>query len=203
METENTINDLRVDSFSCYLKPIEGVMFDASERLTRSYSNNRGALRKSSSGKRWFHGPCSNKKAVYVQQSVNKEDQFAFPILINKEKIQELPRMSIEVLGSGTINKCDITKTLLRKMSFLSWDAIPMSEESVVFDDVASDASSDLFEIENVSTTEWEPAESRCVSVKSHKKRDNGLLGCNSFKSVKVVEPVVYRTSHKSNTRDI
>ncbi|KAI3777546.1 hypothetical protein L1987_47346 [Smallanthus sonchifolius] len=174
MGTENNINDLRVASFSCYLKPIEGVvnMFDAGEKFTDmtvldlhrvkpgSYSNNQRALlhRKSSSGKRWFRGcagPCSTKKAVYVQQSIKKGDQFTFPVMINP---------TIEVFGSGTINKGDISKNLVRKMSILTWDAIPKSKESVFCDDMVSDASSDLFEIENISRTGWQPSESSCLS---------------------------------------
>ncbi|XP_022018942.1 protein PHYTOCHROME KINASE SUBSTRATE 3-like [Helianthus annuus] len=185
MATENNIiNDLRVASFSCYLKPIEDVvnMFDANERFsnmakpsiftartpsigsqTRCYSNNREETllnQKSSSGKRWFHGckaPCSTKKAVYVQQSIKKGDQFTFPVMIN-------PTMEIEVFGSGTLTKGDIAKTLVKKMSTLTWDAIPKSKESVVCDDMASEASSDLFEIDNLSRTEWQPSESRFMS---------------------------------------
>ncbi|KAK9066539.1 hypothetical protein SSX86_013862 [Deinandra increscens subsp. villosa] len=285
MGTENNpiSNDLRVASFSCYLKPVEGVinMFDAnlekfSDRAvldlhkvkpsiftartpsiaseTSSWSNNQGALlqRKSPVGKRWFHGctgPCSTRKAVYVQQSIKKEDPFAFPVMnrvptTNERSVEELPRVSIEVFGSGTINKSDIARNLVRKMSILTWDAIPnRKEESVVCDDMASEASSDLFEIENISrTTGWQPSESSCMSPstqyapseasiewsvvtasaaefstgyderhntrakskskievpkRSQRKADNGLLGCKSFKSVKVVEPVC-RTNDKS-----
>nr|GEV54738.1 protein phytochrome kinase substrate 3-like [Tanacetum cinerariifolium] len=192
-------NDLRVGSFSCYHKPIEGVidMFDASDqkfsdmtvldlhRLKPSmftartpstaseasgWSNNQWALLQQStpsrpklSGRafrmRWFNtctGPCSTKKDVYVHQSVKNGDQFAFPVL-NEEKVEERPRLSIEVFGSGNINKSDIAKNLVRKMSILTWDAIPKSKESVICDDMASEASSDLFEIENITKTEWQP----------------------------------------------
>ncbi|KAJ0536385.1 putative protein PHYTOCHROME KINASE SUBSTRATE [Helianthus annuus] len=210
MGTENNLTDLRVASFSCYLKPIEGVanMFDhhpshenfkdmsvmdlhrvkpsiftartpsiASE--ASSWNNSQGALlqRKppSSGGKRWFYGctgPCYTRKSVYVQQSIKKGDQFAFPVInptmdilsSKKENVEELPRMSIEVFGSGTINNGDIAKNLVRKMSILTWDAIPKSKESVICDDMASEASSDLFEIENISRSGWQPSESSCMS---------------------------------------
>lgn len=290
MGTENNLNDLRVASFSCYLKPIEDVvnMFDSGDHKfsdmkvldlhtlkpnmftartpsiaseTSSFSNNQGALlqRKPSgraSSKSWFHGPCSTRKSVYVHKSIKQGDHFAFPvlnpaleILKKEEKVEELPRMSIEVFGSNTIiNKGDIAKNLVRKMSILTWDAIPKSKETVICDDMASEASSDLFEIENISKTGWQPTESSYAmspttqyapseasiewsvvtasaaefsstfpgydekhtvyntrsskpkteqGKKPQKTRTNGLLGCKSIKSVKVAEPVTYRSIDK------
>lgn len=197
MGTENNLNDLRVASFSCYLKPAEGVvnMFDHNDHNfnnqvkpsiftartpsisseASSWSNNQTALlqRKPlpTGGKRWLYGcagPCSTRKSVGVQQSTKKQDQFAFPTmeLLTKaeQKVNELPRLSIEVFGSENVNKGDIAKNLVRKMSILTWDAIPKSKESVVCDDMASEASSDLFEIENISRTGWQPSESSCMS---------------------------------------
>nr|XP_043615557.1 protein PHYTOCHROME KINASE SUBSTRATE 3-like [Erigeron canadensis] len=289
MGTETNPNDLRVASFSYYLKPIEGVTnkLDASEKFNNmavldfqqlkpsmftartpsisseasSFSNNQGALlQRKTSGKRWFYGcagPCSTRKSVYVHQSVKKGDPFAFPVLnpaleilttnIQDEKIEELPRMSLEVFGSKNLNKGDIAKNLVRKMSILTWDAIPKSKESVICDDMASEASSDLFEIENISRAGWQPSESSAMSPstqyapseasiewsvvtasaaefssvysgydekhtayntksktkttepvkKPHKILANGLLGCKSYNSVKVAEPV-YRPVDKS-----
>ncbi|MFS7999736.1 putative protein PHYTOCHROME KINASE SUBSTRATE [Helianthus anomalus] len=49
-------------------------------------------------------------------------------------------------------------------MSTLTCDAIPKSKESVVCDDMASEASSDLFVIDNLSRTGWQPSESRFMS---------------------------------------
>ncbi|KAL7604966.1 hypothetical protein Lser_V15G18365 [Lactuca serriola] len=212
MGTQDNLQDLRVASFSCYLKPIEGVvnMFDTEEKFSdmavldlhrlnpniftartpsiaseaSSWSNNQTALLQRSTsqgklngrafGKRWFHGPCSTRKAVYVQQSIKQGDQFAFPVLNpsmeifrpeqKQEKLDELPRMSLEVFGSGTIiNKGDIARNLVRKMSILTWDAIPKSKENVICDDMASEASSDLFEIENLSKSGWQPSDHSCV----------------------------------------
>ncbi|XP_071731592.1 protein PHYTOCHROME KINASE SUBSTRATE 3-like [Rutidosis leptorrhynchoides] len=198
METENNPNELRAASFSCYLKPAEGVanMFDTSEKfpdmslfdphklkpsmftprtpsMSSTFSSNQGALlqpKPSSKAfvKRWFHGfvaTCSTRNDVCVQQSVEQRDQFAFPVLTNdKQKVEDLPRVSIEVFGSGTLTKGDIARNLVRKMSILTWDAIPKSKESVICDDVASEASSDLFEIENISRTEWKDYESSVMS---------------------------------------
>ncbi|XVF54297.1 hypothetical protein PTKIN_Ptkin05aG0169700 [Pterospermum kingtungense] len=94
----------------------------------------------------------------------NKEVYFGPPVL--KPGLQTMtvntqlddPRKSLEVFGSTAMKKGDITKNLERKLSMLSWDAIPnaptissISRSSQVGDDIESDASSDLFEIDNIS----------------------------------------------------
>lgn len=104
----------------------------------------------------------------------NREEYFAFPIsnsgvqnLIAKSQLEEEktkeedPRISLEVFGSHMMKKGDIAMNLQRKMSMLTWDAIPKSqnlsntsETGGVNEDVESDASSDLFEIENLSGAE-------------------------------------------------
>ncbi|KAL4633698.1 hypothetical protein ACB092_04G141400 [Castanea dentata] len=73
--------------------------------------------------------------------------------------IREEPRMSLEVFGSHMIQKDDIAMNLERKLSMLTWDAIPkvqdFSTSSVtggVHEDLGSDSSSDLFEIESLSS---------------------------------------------------
>ncbi|GMY15640.1 protein PHYTOCHROME KINASE SUBSTRATE 3-like [Fagus crenata] len=104
----------------------------------------------------------------------SREKDFAFPILscevqnltaksqleVEKTKGEE-PRISLEVFGSHMIKKGDIAMNLERKVSMLTWDAIPkvqdFSTSSVtggVDEDMGSDSSSDLFEIENLSCTE-------------------------------------------------
>lgn len=219
MGTQDNLNDLRVASFSCYLKPLDRVVnvYDGGDhkfstdmavldmhRLkpsmfvartpsitseTSSLSNSQGALLQRNTsqvkpsgrafGMRFFNactGPCSTRKDVYVHQSIKQGDQFAFPILNNpaieiltakkeeEKALEELPRMSLEVFGSGTISKGDIAKNLVRKMSILTWDAIPKSKESLICDDMASEASSDLFEIENISRSGWQPSDqSSCI----------------------------------------
>ncbi|XP_057479361.1 protein PHYTOCHROME KINASE SUBSTRATE 3-like [Actinidia eriantha] len=98
----------------------------------------------------------------------NGKEHFAFPVLgkenlmarkrLEEHKIEEVPRYSIEVFGSNTNSKkSDIATNLERKLSMLTWDAIPKSQTlpsnlgsstSGPCDDIQSDASSDLFEIE-------------------------------------------------------
>ncbi|XP_073148199.1 protein PHYTOCHROME KINASE SUBSTRATE 3-like [Henckelia pumila] len=85
-------------------------------------------------------------------------------IKIEEEKLEEA-RNSIEVFGSSISSKGDIATNLERKLSMLTWDAIPegkshqnsipaastIGTSTIICDDMASDASSDLFEIENIS----------------------------------------------------
>lgn len=76
-----------------------------------------------------------------------------------KEKIEEEElRKSLEVFGSQMLNKEVIEMNLERKVCMLTWDAIPKtpnlptsSVRSQLCEDIESDASSDLFEIENIS----------------------------------------------------
>lgn len=110
------------------------------------------------------------------QQGQKRTEPFAFPILcsdtqslssssrkkkMEEEKIEVL-RKSLDVFGSETMKRGDIATNLERKLSMLTWDAIipkPSSHPppttttntTTVCDDMASDASSDLFEIDNIS----------------------------------------------------
>ncbi|KAK1407300.1 hypothetical protein QVD17_38914 [Tagetes erecta] len=201
MENEAKFNstDVRVASFSCYLKPRENKQ--SSKKFSHIFR--RASL-------------CLTTKAV---------DPFAFPDLTAKQKkFEEKSRTSFEVFHSETINKGDIMKNLARKMSFLTWDAIPKASHelvSITYDDVASDASSDLFEIEIFSRTgsfsefssgysdydEKKTVHTTTISQtpvknktgtrrKPQKTTAAGLLGCRSQQSVKVAEPV-YKTTNK------
>ncbi|KAK9278410.1 hypothetical protein L1049_027975 [Liquidambar formosana] len=98
-----------------------------------------------------------------------REENFAFPILNSglpnstvlgqlEEVKAEDARISLEVFGSHTMKRGDIAVNLERKLSVLTWDAIPKaqtlpttSRSSGMCEDMESDASSDLFEIENIS----------------------------------------------------
>ncbi|KAG6683431.1 protein PHYTOCHROME KINASE SUBSTRATE 3-like [Carya illinoinensis] len=104
----------------------------------------------------------------------NRGKYFSFPISsagvqnstaklqLKVDKIKdEEPRISLEVFGSHIMNKSDIAMNLERKLSILTWDAIPKSKKlsitsgtEGVHEDMGSDASSDLFEIENLSGSE-------------------------------------------------
>ncbi|XP_055830500.1 protein PHYTOCHROME KINASE SUBSTRATE 3-like [Solanum dulcamara] len=130
-------------------------------------------------------GPCSGKKAVCVDKSsepglsqtgskpsaghfalssgtasVDEKLRVVKKHLNDQDQTIEEQRKSIEVFGSGKMRKGDIAVNLERKLSMLSWDAIPKAQNlptttigsSTVCDDMASDASSDLFEIENISS---------------------------------------------------
>ncbi|KAJ9677399.1 hypothetical protein PVL29_022400 [Vitis rotundifolia] len=99
-----------------------------------------------------------------------REEYFGYPIinsglesltvkgeLVNK-RAEEEGRKSLEVFGSHMLKKGDVATNLERKLSVLTWDAIPKvqtvpttSEGTGMYEDNESDASSDLFEIENLS----------------------------------------------------
>lgn len=105
-------------------------------------------------------------------QTSHKEEHFAFTNLNSsaqksaaksqlgekKTKEEEEPRKSLEVFGSHMMKGDIVAINLERRLSMLSWDAIPkapsLSNASVtgpvINEDVESDASSDLFEIENL-----------------------------------------------------
>ncbi|XP_012080254.1 protein PHYTOCHROME KINASE SUBSTRATE 3 [Jatropha curcas] len=116
-----------------------------------------------------FHSPVFEKMSIGSNTS---EDYYVLPTVnsgvqnlkVKKEKqkkpVQEDPRKSLDVFGSHMLNKEDIATNLERKLSVLTWDAIPFpkgqnlpnpSASSQRYEDPESDASSDLFEIENIS----------------------------------------------------
>ncbi|CAK9158675.1 unnamed protein product [Ilex paraguariensis] len=149
------------------------------------------------------NGRCSDKKDVYIsvehgilhgrkqsQPGLKTGEQLAFPIRSpvmenstvknqfkedQNDEEEEDQRRSIEVFGSDTRTKRDIASNLERKLSVLTWDAIPKAQNlpttsfgsTTVCDDMASDASSDLFEIENISGTTVYPLLTRQASDRS------------------------------------
>lgn len=100
-----------------------------------------------------------------------KQDHFAFANFAAKEEKkakqkeeeeEEEPRKSLEVFGSQMMKGGDIVAlNLERRLSMLSWDAIPKAQSlsitsgnsEMIDEDTESDASSDLFEIENLPGT--------------------------------------------------
>ncbi|OWM70066.1 protein PHYTOCHROME KINASE SUBSTRATE 3-like [Punica granatum] len=86
-------------------------------------------------------------------------EPFAFPLLINAPKAVEEPRISLEVFGSHAKKRADnvVAMNLERKLSMLTWDAIPKAKihksPTKMEEDMGSEASSELFEIENISGT--------------------------------------------------
>ena len=102
----------------------------------------------------------------FDQMSVGSNREVYFGPPVQKPGLQNMtvktqlddPRKSLEVFGSTAMKKGDIAKNLERKLSMLTWDAIPnaptissISRSSQEGDDIESDASSDLFEIDNIS----------------------------------------------------
>lgn len=129
-------------------------------------------------------GPCLDKKAVYVNEGIGlgisqpgSKHGVMSPFALSSDPCRtevqthwndhnqsiEEQRKSLEVFGSGKMGKGDIAVNLERKLSMLTWDAIPKAQNlptttngsSTACDDMASDASSDLFEIENISSSEY------------------------------------------------
>ncbi|KAL8141930.1 hypothetical protein V2J09_014962 [Rumex salicifolius] len=75
-----------------------------------------------------------------------------FAVLPNTQEEEDHPRKSIEVFGLHNKPDDDMSLVMEKKLSMLSWDAIPIqnsrrSSASCRYDDMDSDASSDLFDI--------------------------------------------------------
>ncbi|CAN0901647.1 Protein PHYTOCHROME KINASE SUBSTRATE 1 [Linum grandiflorum] len=105
------------------------------------------------------HNAAKWEAARKVQSSSSR---FQNPNGIQRKKapLVEEGRKSLEVFGSQSMKKEDnISVDLQRKLSVLTWDAIPnptqqankLTKPDNSLDEVASDASSDLFEIETAS----------------------------------------------------
>lgn len=113
-----------------------------------------------------IHSRSFNKTSM----GINRQDYYGYlsiksglgSLTVNGEladkKTEEDGRKSLEVFGSHLQNKGDVATNLERKLSVLTWDAIPKvqtvpaaSEGTGMYEDNESDASSDLFEIENLS----------------------------------------------------
>lgn len=158
-------------------------------------------------------GPCLDKEAVIMKENKRgdaqimatgaskRSDHFAFPVLndsksaknatIKKppledhEKEVEAQRKSLEVFGSSRRRNGDIAVNLARKLSMLTWDAIPKSANATsttvgsttICDDMTSDASSDLFEIEDISGTAYSVLSTMEEAAQHH---GNVSAGCMS-----------------------
>jgi len=113
-----------------------------------------------------FHSPSfkrtsvgSKRREYFVLPCVNSGVQ-SLNLKGGEQKIiEDDPRISLEVFGSHLLKKEDIALNLERKLSVLTWDAIPKSpnlpptstSSGQMYEDIESDGSSDLFEIENLS----------------------------------------------------
>lgn len=137
----------------------------------------------------------------------DRTEGFEFPILNTAEPLEEQPRNSLDVFGLDVEARGgdEVALNLERKLSMLTWDAIPKARsfpplprfDAARMDDADSCASSDLFEIESISAICRDgiprPPRTGAPSEKEIQKRSGSsrlsLLGCKSQKSVNVVEP--------------
>ncbi|KAK4774337.1 hypothetical protein SAY86_009272 [Trapa natans] len=166
---------------------------------------------------------CSDAKSVQVGKgsaqikgSIGGESEF--PALKMEELVEARPRKSLDVFGSGSKDvegRDVVAMNLRRKLSMLTWDAIPEAENRTLSgnpyvpsridsattraEDMDSCASSDLFEIDSISAACRDGGGSRAAQseappekVQSETRRRPGLggfslSGCKSQKSVSVV----------------
>ncbi|XP_019153219.1 PREDICTED: protein PHYTOCHROME KINASE SUBSTRATE 3-like [Ipomoea nil] len=139
-------------------------------------------IRRSFFGRFGCQGRCLDKKAVVIddhhgskqtaaedsqKHSAGNTSKREEHPATTKPPMEEEPvdeqRKSLEVFGAHKTRKGDVAVNLERKLSVLTWDAIPNSPQlhapttaaattsNTICDDMTSDASSDLFEIENIS----------------------------------------------------
>jgi hypothetical protein len=164
-------------------KKVNGKIHFSGFICSRSCSDKKGINIRNNIEHGRIHGKEVRRKAIdhapSFERSNRSEKSFQVPIsssrvqnLTAKSKMEEEkttkeeePRKSREVFGShdAMINKGGIAMNLERKLSVLTWDAIPKSQNLSTTsgtgcgeheEDMGSDASSDLFEIENLSSSE-------------------------------------------------
>lgn len=157
----------------------EASSFNSQSALLQNLQTSKSQTKqKKMTGRRFLssfgcQGPCLDKKAVSVDETIGhgKVSKLALSsgpsmrdklsIVKNQDPSIEEQRKSLEVFGSDKMRKGEIAGNLERKLSMLTWDAIPKVQDipittigsGTVGDDMASDASSDLFEIENISSS--------------------------------------------------
>ncbi|CAN4100421.1 unnamed protein product [Withania somnifera] len=144
----------------------EASSFNSQSALLQNLPRNRyQANQKKMRGRGFFasfgcQGPCLGKKqSISGTAAVDEKLRVVKKDMEDQNLTIEEQRKSLEVFGSGKMRKGDIAMNLERKLSMLTWDAIPKAQNlptttigsSTVCDDMASDASSDLFEIDNIS----------------------------------------------------
>uniref|UniRef100_A0A2P2J098 Uncharacterized protein MANES_06G093600 n=1 Tax=Rhizophora mucronata TaxID=61149 RepID=A0A2P2J098_RHIMU len=120
----------------------------------------------------------SNRADYFLLPNVNSGVQSLTLVREEQKTKEDDPRESLEVFGSHKLKKEDIARNLERKLSVLTWDAIPKARNlptasitSQVYEDAESDASSDLFEIESIS---------RILDPVFAKQKSDGLSACMS-----------------------
>ncbi|KAI3429930.1 uncharacterized protein J3R85_008418 [Psidium guajava] len=181
--------ECHLDPYSSRLKTMSGtpslsseISWNSQTSLLKTFQRTPSQGKQNSScGRSFFAGlsckkSCSDRKSIYVSRNKLAVERQMREI---RTKVEEEPRISLEVFGSSAKKKGDaVAMNLERKLSILTWDAIPKaqsfptsSQRSEANDDMQSEASSDLFEIENLSaTSSVPPLFSRQVS--------DGFSGC-------------------------
>ncbi|KAM7266889.1 hypothetical protein ACFE04_009055 [Oxalis oulophora] len=110
--------------------------------------------------------PCPSFDTMSIGTSTDASSYISMaitsPRVPNKRELAKVEeaRSSLEVFGSKDLKRGDIAKNLERKLSMLTWDAIPNAPNicastvsSLMYEEEAADSegSSDLFEIEKLS----------------------------------------------------
>ncbi|CAH8357207.1 unnamed protein product [Eruca vesicaria subsp. sativa] len=136
---------------------------DNKQRKTNDVSISFGGFR--------CNGPCSGVKTINTDKKISGKgrnydrDFVAYDARKNMDKARSIIPIPIQ--------RSDIAMNLERKLSMLTWDAIPnhknnihnngnnssMSNKTQEDQETTSEASSDLFEIENITSSVYEPSE--------------------------------------------
>ncbi|XP_010538068.1 PREDICTED: protein PHYTOCHROME KINASE SUBSTRATE 3 [Tarenaya hassleriana] len=169
----------------------------AKQRKTNETSISFGGFR--------CNGPCSGGKSVNTDRKITAHTRKSHhgSVTCDARKRIDLARLRFEAQkanGHGqkpedffpvTVKKADIAMNLERKLSMLTWDAIPnapnylaasknntsSSISSKTQEDTASDTSSDLFEIDNITNSAYEPSEASVVwSVVTGSVADQSII---------------------------
>lgn len=159
--------------------------------LMRIYNNNENKQRKTNETSVSFggfrcYGPCSGVKTVHTDPKISCKDRTSDRdfVAYDARKHNDKPRLRFEANKMDyhepekiplPIQRSDIAMNLERKLSLLTWDAIPNQlstkknnhnngnnssmSSNTQEEETASVASSDLFEIENITSSVYEPSE--------------------------------------------
>lgn len=111
--------------------------------------------------KDWSINQRFEKKSFSFEAKRERKQDIEVAKMFDNDDEPEEGRKSLEVFGLEPIKTgdTDIAANLERKLSVLTWDAIPKSPNLPIatltnekYEDMNSDASSDLFELENISS---------------------------------------------------
>lgn len=149
-------------SFNSQTALVPSLHGNGSQAKQKKVVNRRG-IRRSFLGFGCGSGSCFDKKGVHINPPPSQRTDLhlpSAPVALDPgakavEMVLEESRKSIEVFGSRAATfEGEVARNMERKLSMLTWDAIPRAQSIAASrngDDVASDASSDLFEIENIA----------------------------------------------------